>query len=57
MKKYREFPLCLSFYCKLPQPGQKILSVVAGYLPINESVERATPNPELWANPDHSQVL
>lgn len=33
MKKYREFHLCLSFYCKLPQPGQKILSVAVGYLP------------------------
>lgn len=54
MKKYREFPLYLSFYCKLPQPGQKILSVVEGYLPINESVERPTPNPAPQANPDHS---
>lgn len=57
MKKYREFPLCLSLYCKLPQPGQKILSVVEGYLPINESVERPTPNPAPQANPDHSRVV
>lgn len=54
MKKYGEFPLCLSFYCKLPQPGQKILSAVEGYLPINESVERPTPNPAPQANPYHS---
>lgn len=57
MKKYREFHVCLSFYCKLPQPGQKILPVVAGYLPVNESVERATPNSAPWAKPDHSWVV
>lgn len=56
-KKYREFHLCLSFHCKLLQPGQKIFSVAAGYLPVNESVERPTPNPASWANPDHSWVV
>lgn len=35
----------------------KILSVVAGYLPVNESVERATPSPASQANPDHSRVV